>query len=112
MGAPRIFDVLADSSRRRILALLADQGELCVCELTAALDDIQPKISRHLGVLKDAELVIPRREGTWMFYRLAGSLPRWATSLLDILPSGAVPELKADRKRLTAMAGRPERCTP
>ncbi len=105
-----MFDALADATRRRILALLVHQGELCVCELTAALDDIQPKISRHLAVLKDAGIVIARREGTWMFYRLADSLPGWADGLLETLPKGAVPELKPDLKRLKAMAGRPERC--
>ena len=105
-----MFDAVADATRRRILALLVDQGELCVCELTAALDDIQPKISRHLGVLKDSGLVVPRREGTWMFYRLASSLPAWADALLETLPAGAVTELKADLKRLKAMTGRPERC--
>lgn len=104
-----MFDALADATRRRILALLVDQGEVCVCELTAALDDIQPKISRHLGVLKEAGMVVPRREGTWMFYRLAASLPAWATALLQTLPKGAVPELKADLKRLKTMAGRPAR---
>jgi ArsR family transcriptional regulator len=66
---------VADATRRRILALLVKQGELCVCELTAALDDIQPKVSRHLGVLKEAGVVLSRREGTWMFYRLEPSLP-------------------------------------
>ena len=110
MDAQPVFDALADATRRRILALLVNQGELCVCELTAALDDIQPKISRHLGVLKDAGIVLPRREGTWMFYRLAEPLPAWATTLLDALAAGAVAELKADLKRLKAMAGRPERC--
>ena len=105
-----LFDALADATRRRILALLVQQGELCVCELTAALNDIQPKISRHLGVLKDAELVIPRREGTWMFYRLAEPLPGWVATLLATLATGAVPELKADSRRLKAMADRPERC--
>ncbi|MCK9380857.1 MAG: metalloregulator ArsR/SmtB family transcription factor [Sulfuritalea sp.] len=105
-----IFDAVADATRRRILALLANQGELCVCELTAALDDIQPKISRHLGVLKDAGIVVPRRDGTWMFYRLAAALPTWADALLETLTTGAVPELKADLKRLKAMAGRPQRC--
>jgi ArsR family transcriptional regulator len=110
MDAQLMFDALADATRRRILALLVNQGELCVCELTAALDDVQPKISRHLGVLKDAAIVIPRREGTWMFYRLAASLPAWLDALLQTLPTGAVPELKADLKRLKAMAGRPERC--
>ena len=105
-----MFDALADATRRRILALLVNQGELCVCELTAALDDIQPKISRHLGVLKDAGVVMPRREGTWMFYRLAASLPAWLDTLLQTLAAGAVPQLKADLKRLKTMAGRPGRC--
>lgn len=105
-----MFDAVADATRRRILALLVNQGELCVCELTAAVDDIQPKISRHLGVLKDAGVVVARREGTWIFYRLAHSLPGWAGALLETLPAGAVPELKADLKRLRAMTGRPERC--
>lgn len=105
-----MFDALADATRRRILALLVDQGELCVCELTAALDDIQPKISRHLCVLKDGGVVIPRREGTWMFYRLSSSLPAWALALLKTLPEGAVTEFRADRKRLHVMSGRPGRC--
>ena len=110
MDTQLMFDALADATRRRILALLVNQGELCVCELTAALNDIQPKISRHLCVLKDAGIVIPRREGTWMFYRLAVSLPAWADVLLETLPRGVVAELKADLKRLNTMAGRPERC--
>ena len=110
MTTQRIFDAVADATRRRILALLANQGELCVCELTAALDDIQPKISRHLGVLKDAGVVVPRREGTWMFYRLDASLPTWAAALLETLPTGAVPEFTTDWKRLKTMKGRPERC--
>lgn len=110
MDAQTAFDALADATRRRILALLVREGELCVCELTAALDEIQPKVSRHLGVLKDAGLVLPRRDGTWMFYRLADALPGWATALLDALPAGAVPELREDQKRLRAMNGRPDRC--
>jgi ArsR family transcriptional regulator, arsenate/arsenite/antimonite-responsive transcriptional repressor len=110
MDTQPIFDAVADATRRRILALLVDQGELCVCELTAALDDIQPKISRHLCGLKDAGVVIARREGTWMFYRLSPSLPAWAAALLRTLPQGAVSEFKADLKRLQLMNGRPGRC--
>jgi ArsR family transcriptional regulator len=110
MNTQAVFDALADATRRRILALLVDQGELCVCELTAALADIQPKISRHLCVLRDAGVVIPRREGTWMFYRLSPSLPAWAAALLKSLPEVAVSEFKADLRRLKVMTGRPERC--
>ena len=102
------FDTLADATRRRILALLATQGELCVCELTAALGQIQPKVSRHLGVMKEAGLVIARREGTWMHYQLA-TLPAWMGELLAALKSGAAPELKADLKRLKSMRNRPQR---
>ena len=108
MEAQALFDVLADATRRRILALLVRQGELCVCELMAALDEIQPKVSRHLGVMKEAGLVIPRRQGTWMHYRLA-VLPNWTINLLAALTSGAVPEFKTDLKRLNAMDRRPDR---
>lgn len=110
MEAQAIFDAVTDATRRRILALLVTEGELCVCELTSALGQIQPKISRHLGVLKSLDLVQPRREGTWMFYRLRAGLPRWVSDLLAALADGAVAELTGDRQQLAAMANRPERC--
>lgn len=109
MDTQDLFDVLADSTRRRMLALLATHAELCVCELMAALDEPQPKVSRHLGVMKEAGLVVPRREGTWMHYRMA-SLPAWAASVCSALGDGGVPEYKQDMKRLQKMAGRPDRC--
>lgn len=110
MNIQPIFDAVADATRRRILALLVDQGELCVCELTAALDDLQPRISRHLAVLKDAGVVIPRRDATWMYYRLVGALPAWTATLLATLTQGAVPEFEADLQRLHTMNERPQRC--
>ena len=105
-----LFDVLSDASRRHILALLATEGELCVCELVAALDDIQPRISRHLGVLREAGWVNTRREGTWMFYSLA-NLPAWAKSVTEALAQGGVPqvELSKSQKRLARFDGRPAR---
>lgn len=105
-----LFDVLSDASRRHILALLATEGELCVCELVAALDDIQPKVSRHLGVLREAGWVNTRREGTWMFYRLA-NLPAWARSVTGALAQGGVPpaELGKSKKRLARFGCRPAR---
>lgn len=77
-----MFDAVAVAvaTRRRILSLLAEEGGLCVCEFTAALDNIQPKISRRLYVLKDVGVAIPRREGTRMFYRLSSSLPASASA--------------------------------
>ena len=64
-----LFKALADETRLRILKLL-DEGELCVCDITAGLDMTQPNVSFHLGILKEAGLVRDRREGRWMHYDL------------------------------------------
>ena len=64
-----LFKALADETRLRILKLL-ENGELCVCDLTAALDMTQPNISFHLGVLKSAGLIKDRRDGRWSHYDL------------------------------------------
>jgi ArsR family transcriptional regulator, arsenate/arsenite/antimonite-responsive transcriptional repressor len=64
-----LCQVLSDATRLAILELLRD-GERCVCELTAALDAAQPRLSFHLRVLKDAGLVSDRREGRWAYYTL------------------------------------------
>jgi ArsR family transcriptional regulator len=76
------FAALADPTRRRILALLLEGGERCVCVLYETLDLPQPKVSRHLGVLRVAGIVATRREGLWVHYRIHPSLPDWARSVL------------------------------
>jgi len=65
-----VFSGLADNTRLRILQLLAKE-ELCACEVMAALDLTQPTASHHLGILERSGLVACRREGKWVFYRLA-----------------------------------------
>jgi ArsR family transcriptional regulator len=65
-----VFSGLADNTRLRILQLLAKE-ELCACEVTAALDLTQPTASHHLGILERSGLVASRREGKWVFYRVA-----------------------------------------
>ncbi|HNR14478.1 MAG TPA: metalloregulator ArsR/SmtB family transcription factor [Thermodesulfobacteriota bacterium] len=67
--AATIFQALSDHTRLRIMKLL-ETGELCVCELMQVLDMSQPRISRHLGILKNAGLVNDRRQGKWVFYSL------------------------------------------
>ncbi len=64
-----IFKALSDETRLRILALLSS-GELCVCDLMAALELPQSTVSRHLAYLRNAGLVDDERRGVWMFYRL------------------------------------------
>ncbi len=65
-----IFSGLADSTRLKILRLLAKE-ELCACEVMAALDLTQPTASHHLGILERSGLVASRREGKWVFYKIA-----------------------------------------
>jgi ArsR family transcriptional regulator len=104
------IDLIGDPTRRCMLALLALEGEVCVCEFVAALEEVQPSVSRHLAMLRDGGWITSRREGTWMHYRLA-RVPKWARTLLDAMVSGGVPPelLRTARNRLAAFAGRPSR---
>ncbi|MBI4778000.1 metalloregulator ArsR/SmtB family transcription factor [Candidatus Desantisbacteria bacterium] len=65
----KLFKALSNQTRLRIMVLLSEK-ELCVCQLEWALGLTQVKVSRHLTVLKNAELVQDRREGLWIFYSL------------------------------------------
>ncbi|MEM4143315.1 MAG: metalloregulator ArsR/SmtB family transcription factor [Candidatus Bathyarchaeia archaeon] len=77
----KIFKALADPTRLRILGLLHAR-EMCVCEVMVALDLTQPTASHHLGILENVGLVKKRKEGKWVFYRLAD--PKKFGVLLDI----------------------------
>jgi ArsR family transcriptional regulator len=66
----QLFKGLADQTRLRILNLLI-HGELCVCDIQYVLESSQPNVSRHLTYLKNSGLVLDRREGARMYYRLA-----------------------------------------
>lgn len=63
-----LFKALADPVRLRLVALIADAGRICVCELTPHFDLSGPTISHHLKVLREAGLVDAERTGTWIHY--------------------------------------------
>jgi len=65
-----LFRTLSDPTRLRLLNLLA-AGEACVCDLHETLRLVQPKVSRHLALMRRVGLVEARRNGKWMHYRLA-----------------------------------------
>jgi ArsR family transcriptional regulator len=71
----RLFKALGDETRLRIVALLS-HGELCVCHLEEALGLSQPKVSRHLAILRMTGIVEHRREGSWVYYKLAPQADR------------------------------------
>ncbi|ABC27415.1 predicted transcriptional regulator [Hahella chejuensis KCTC 2396] len=77
MDPLQLFKCLSDETRLRSLLLIQQEGELCVCELTAALDEIQPKISRHLAQLRKCGLLLDSRQGQWVFYRVNPALLAW-----------------------------------
>ena len=64
------FAALGDVTRLRMLKVIADE-ELCSCEVMAALTLTQPTTSHHLGILERAGLLSSRRNGKWVFYRMA-----------------------------------------
>jgi len=64
------FAALGDVTRLRMLKVIADE-ELCSCEVMAALTFTQPTTSHHLGILERAGLLSSRRNGKWVFYRMA-----------------------------------------
>jgi ArsR family transcriptional regulator len=97
----RIFRAFADPTRLRILSLLL-RGELCVCDIVDTLDVPQPTASRHLAYLRKAELVEARREGLWMYYKLAPSRTAMHKKLIECLACcfQDFPPLAKDAKQL------------
>jgi ArsR family transcriptional regulator len=93
-----LFKALGEETRLRILALLTN-GELCVCDLMAALDMPQSTISRHLAKLKSVGLVRGRRNGVWMYYNLAEPKDE-LTRAINCVIFG--PLLDSDRARADA----------
>ena len=106
IGTEVLFELLSDSTRRRILALLLDHREICVCRLVGALDLPQPKVSRHLAAMRAAGLVASRRHGTWIFYRFEPGVPGWAMRTIAMMGEGArtEPQLAVDSGRLARLA--------
>ncbi|MBK5935746.1 MAG: metalloregulator ArsR/SmtB family transcription factor [Halorhodospira halophila] len=103
-----LFRLFGDPTRLRCLLLLRREGWLCVCELTEALGIIQPKISRHLAMLREAGLVECRRRGQWVHYRISPEQPPWVAPILDaaVQASDALAWHQEDRERLERMANR------
>lgn len=104
-----LFKCLADETRARIALLVVQEQELCVCELTAALALAQPKISRHLALLRSGGLLEDRRQGQWVYYRLHPRLPHWARHILQTTLENNLEWLSPDVQRLGQMRDRPER---
>ncbi|MFQ5423876.1 MAG: ArsR/SmtB family transcription factor [Phycisphaerae bacterium] len=103
---PDVFRAFADPIRLRLLNLLLE-GERCVCDLCTILDEIQPKVSRHLACLRHAGLVTVRTQGKWKYYAVATHSKGLQRTLLNCVRSclRETDELQADLDQLRSHCG-------
>ena len=106
-----IFKALSNETRLRIIKLL-EHGELCVCDLVAALDMVQPKVSFHLRALKKARLLQDRKEGKWMHYRIDDTDMFKRFLVLSVHEKINDEVLKDDKKRLEEFMKNKTECLP
>ncbi|GAB2525013.1 metalloregulator ArsR/SmtB family transcription factor [Microbulbifer agarilyticus] len=107
MDPVSIFKCLGDDTRLRSLLLIASEGELCVCELMCALDESQPKISRHLAQLRAVGLLTDERRGQWVYYSLAAGLPHWINEVVTQTLDANQAFIEANQQSLASMQNRP-----
>lgn len=77
-----VLNALAEPTRLGAMRLLGDGAEHCVCELMVKLEASQSRMSRHMKVLRDADLVVDRRDAQWVRYRRN---PDLAPEIVDVL---------------------------
>jgi DNA-binding transcriptional ArsR family regulator len=95
----KVAKALAHPTRIAILEILR-RGEICVCEMGPELKASQANVSQHLAVLRDSNLVIARRDGTRMMYRVTDER---VFRVLDLMGSIAHDQLDAARQALAAL---------
>lgn len=95
------FKALSDETRLRIVKLL-EHGELCVCDIGAALAMTQPKVSFHLAVLKKSGLLKDKKQGKWVHYSLDESEMFKRFLLLSVAEKFSDKEVEVDKARLKA----------
>lgn len=110
MTPTEFYKNLADDIRLKSILLIAKEGELCVCELMAALDESsQPKVSRHLALLKSAGLLITRKQKQWIFYAINPDIPVWAQQVIKLTLTDNLAFITPNLQALNKMGDRPTR---
>lgn len=97
-----IFHALSDETRLAVLEMLG-AGERCVCDLQGELDAAQSRLSFHLKVLKEAGLVVDRREGRWSYYTLVPDALVEAHNIVRSLASPRMSTRAAGRRTLKVL---------
>jgi ArsR family transcriptional regulator len=89
-----ILSALAETTRLGAVRLLWDGHEHCLCELMEQLNATQSRMSRHMAVLKQAGLVIDRRDAQWVRYRRNPHLSADYTHIVDAVIASLTPDMK------------------
>lgn len=97
-----IFKAFSEEFRLRVLAMLADGREICVCKLSEVLKATNSKTSRHLAYLKRIKIVSARRKGQWMYYKLNPKIDAKTEKLFEAIKPFIIdnPQSKKDIKKL------------
>lgn len=105
----KFFLALADRNRLRLLNLMGDD-EICVCFFVEILNMPQPKVSRHLAYLRNAGIVVARREGKWIHYRMTFPKDEHALRVLNEVRNWSITdqEMQRDRQRLLKVCCAPQ----
>lgn len=106
----QFFRAIGDDTRLHAMLLVHQEGELCVCELMAALNINQSKVSRHLAQLKALGLLSDVRRGQWVYYSLPKTLPPWVYDTLQSACTAETSVLSRFLSNLKAMPNRPSCC--
>jgi len=97
----KIIKAVADEGRVRILCLLKNKKDLCVCEITVIIGLAQPTISSHLKLLENAGLIEPYKAGLWVNYNIVSDLDPFSRQLIETLYKnlGNDKQIKADEEK-------------
>lgn len=96
-----VFKALGDPTRLRLVRLLLDAGtDLCVCELADSLEESQYNVSKHCTALKAVRLLGSRRDGRWVYYRLADGPESFHEPILRAVAAIPASMVKRDRAEL------------
>ena len=100
-----LFKAFSEPVRLRIVSLLLDKGELCVCDLVSTLSLSQGVVSRHLAYLRNSGLVSTRREGVWVYYRVSAMAHEEVQPVLSFLhmKKQHIREMQADFAQLKSI---------
>lgn len=96
----QVAKAISDPTRARILKML-EAGELCVCHITERLGLAQSTVSKHLTQLRHAGLVVGRKQGLWVYYRLEeGAINAHSLAFLALLRASlnGDPQIQSDRQ--------------